>query len=110
MTNKEFTAYVFEQRRQGMSDSQIARSLGMSLAHFVGKLNEIEKAQGLDILNSSPVEKWSMPKKNDKKPVVKPVSGAEQPKQPVVEEHVKEEQAPEVVAPAKPAEDLSWME
>lgn len=106
MTNKEFTAYVFEQRRQGMSDSQIARSLGMSLAHFIGKLNEIEKQEGRDILNASPVEK---PKK-DKKPVVKPVSGAEQPKQPVVEEPVKEEQAPEVVAPAKPAEDLSWME
>ena len=109
MTNKEFTAYVFEQRRQGMSDSQIARSLGMSLAHFIGKLNEIEKEQGCDILNASPVERWSMPKK-DKKPVVKPVSGAEQPKEPVVEEPVKEEPAPEVVAPAKPAEDLSWME
>lgn len=106
MTNKEFTAYVFEQRRQGMSDSQIARSLGMSLAHFIGKLNEIEKQEGRDILNASPVEK---PKK-DKKPVVKPVSGAEQPKQPVVEEPVKEEQAPEVVAPTKPAENLSWME
>lgn len=97
MTNKEFTAYVFEQRRQGMSDSQIARSLGMSLAHFIGKLNEIEKAQGRDILNASPVEK---PKK-DKKPYVKPVSGAEQPK---VEEPVAEEIKPEVVVEA-PAEE-----
>lgn len=100
MTNKEFTAYVFEQRRQGMSDSQIARSLGMSLAHFIGKLNEIEKAQGRDILNASPVEK---PQKKDKKPIVKPVSGAEQPKKPIIEESI-------VAAPAESAEDLSWME
>lgn len=107
MTNKEFTAYVFEQRRQGMSDSQIARSLGMSLAHFIGKLNEIEKAQGRDIRNASPVEK---PQKHDRKPVVKPVSGAKQPKEPIVEEPVKEEPAPEVATPAEQAEDLSWME
>ena len=42
MTNKEFNEYVYEQKRQGRSESQIARSLGMSLAHFIGKLNGVD--------------------------------------------------------------------
>ena len=43
MTTKELVAYVNDQRRQGVSESQIARKLGMSLAHFLGKMNAIEK-------------------------------------------------------------------
>lgn len=43
MNDKEFVQYVNDKRRQGMSDSQIARSLGMSLAHMIGKLNVSEK-------------------------------------------------------------------
>ena len=43
MNDKEFVQYVNDKRRQGMSDSQIARSLGMSLAHMMGKLNVSEK-------------------------------------------------------------------
>ena len=42
MTNQEFKAYVNEQKRQGISESQIARSLGMSLAHFMGRLNGVD--------------------------------------------------------------------
>ena len=42
MTNQEFNAYVYEQKRQGRSESQIARSLGMSLAHFMGRLNGVD--------------------------------------------------------------------
>lgn len=43
MNDKEFVQYVNDKRRQGMSDSQIARSLGMSLTHMMGKLNVSEK-------------------------------------------------------------------
>ena len=39
MTNKEFRDYAFDKMRQGYSESQIAKSLGMSLAHFMGRLN-----------------------------------------------------------------------
>lgn len=31
---KSFTDYVYEKRRVGMNDKQIANSLGMSLKHF----------------------------------------------------------------------------
>ena len=43
MNDKEFVQYVNDKRRQGMSDSQIARSLGMSLTHMMGRLNVSEK-------------------------------------------------------------------
>ena len=42
MTNKEFRDYAFDKMRQGLSESQIARSLGMSLAHFMGRLNGVD--------------------------------------------------------------------
>lgn len=72
MTNQEFKAYVNDQKRQGISESQIARSLGMSLAHFMGRLN------GVDVDKIDPPKT----KKPDKKKKIdpKPVSGAEQPK------------------------------
>ena len=41
MTDAEFRHYIIEQRLQGRSDSQIARSLGMSLRHMIGKLNGV---------------------------------------------------------------------
>ena len=44
MTVKEMRDYIWEKRRQGLSDSQIARSLGMSLAHFVAECDKVEKA------------------------------------------------------------------
>lgn len=42
MTNEELKKYYHEQKIQGRSESQIARSLGMSLAHFMGKLNGVD--------------------------------------------------------------------
>ncbi len=60
MTNKDFNAYVFEQRRQGCSDSQIARSLGMSLAHFIGRLN------GVDVDKVDPPKSKNNPDKKEK--------------------------------------------
>lgn len=60
MTNKEFNAYVFEQRRQGCSDSQIARSLGMSLAHFIGRLN------GVDVDKVDPPKPKNKPDEKEK--------------------------------------------
>ena len=98
MTNKELKAYVFEEKRQGRSESQIARSLNMSLKHLIGKLN------GVDVDKIDPPK----PKKEEKKPVPKkvepkPVEVVPEPaKEPVVE--VAEE------IPVAPAEDLSWME
>lgn len=94
MTNKELKAYVFEEKRQGRSESQIARSLNMSLKHLIGKLN------GVDVDKIDPPK----PKKEEKKPAQKKVEPkpVEVVPEPVVE--AAEE------TPAAPAEDLSWME
>ena len=89
MTNQEFNAYVYEQKRQVRSDSQIARSLGMSLAHFMVKLNGVD------------VDKVDPPKKPTPK-VEKPVE-----KKPKKDEKKPE---PKEEVPEKPTEDLSWME
>ena len=98
MTNKELKAYVFEEKRQGRSESQIARSLNMSLKHLIGKLNGVD----VDKIDSP------KPKKEEKKPAPKKV----EPKPAeVVPEPVKEpavEAAEEI--PVAPTEDLSWME
>ena len=72
MNEKEFKEYVYEQRRQGRSESQIARSIGMSLAHFMGRLN------GVDVDKIDPPKKVDTPK-TEKKPEIKPVSGVKQP-------------------------------
>ena len=42
MTNEEFRKYYNDQKLQGRSESQIARSLGMSLSHFIGRLNGVD--------------------------------------------------------------------
>ena len=98
MTNKEFNAYVFEQRRQGRSDSQIARSLGMSLAHFIGKLN------GVDVDKVDPPKKTVNPAPQPQKAEVpKPVE-----KKPEVKPEPKKETVPGAPKPAE--EDNSWME
>lgn len=125
MNEKEFRQYVYEERRQGRSDSQIARSLGMSLKHMIGRLNGVD------------VDKIDPPKTNAQaakdlgikeapvhpvqKPEVKPVSGAKQPEKhekPKKEKSVdipkvekpKEEKPVEDPKEEKPVEDLSWME
>lgn len=110
MTDKEFRQYVNEQRLQGRSDSQIARSLGMSLKHLIGRLN------GVDVEKVDPPKQKVDTPKLEKKPEVKPVSGAKQSEKhdkhkkeksvdiPKVEEKVEEPKE------EKPVEDLSWME
>ena len=104
MTNKEFKQYVYEEKRQGRSESEIARSLGMSLAHFMGRLNGVD------------VEKVDPPKqeapKVEKKPEVKPVSGAKQPEKHEKPKKEKSVDIPKVEEPKeeKTTEDLSWME
>lgn len=104
MTDKEFRQYVYEEKRQGRSESQIARSLGMSLAHFMGRLNDVD------------VEKVDPPKqeapKVEKKPEVKPVSGAKQPEKHDKPKKEKAVDIPKAEEPKKEkaAEDLSWME
>lgn len=95
MTNKELKAYVFEEKRQGRSESQIARSLNMSLKHLIGKLNGVD-VDKIDPPKPKKEEKKPAPKKVEPKPVeVKP--------EPVVEPVVEE-------VPVAPVEDLSWME
>lgn len=80
MTNEELRKYYNEQKLQGRSESQIARSLGMSLAHLMGKLNGVD------------VNKVDPPKlKKEKKP----------------KKEAKEEVQPAPVEEVK--EDLSWM-
>lgn len=104
MTDKEFRQYVYEERRQGRSESQIARSLGMSLSHLMGRLNGVD------------VDKVDPPKQEDpkveKKPEVKPVSGAKQPEKHEKSKKEKAADIPKVEEPKeeKPVEDLSWME
>lgn len=83
MTDNEFKNYVYDQKRKGKSESQIARGLGMSLAHFMGKLNGVD-VEKVDIPKTEkqiekPVEKTI--KKSNKR---KSVSGAEQPKEETV--------------------------
>ena len=102
MNEKEFKEYVYEQRRQGRSESQIARSLGMSLSHLMGRLNGVD------------VEKVDPPKqeapKVEKKQEVKPVSGAKQPEKHEKPKKEKPVDIPKAVEEEKKPEDLSWME
>ena len=105
MTDKEFNAYVYEQRRQGISESQIARSLGMSLSHLMGRLN------GVDVDKVDPPKQKVEVPKVEKKPEVKPVSGAKQPEKhekPKKEKPVDIQKAEE--SKENKNEDLSWME
>ena len=106
MTNKELKAYVFEEKRQGRSESEIARSLNMSLKHLMGRLN------GVDVDKIDPPKQE---KKTEKKKLPKPEKVAEgvyrEPFENTIEriktndfdfgEESKEETK---------AEDLSWME
>lgn len=92
MTNEEFRKYYNEQRLQGRSESQIARSLGMSLTHFMGRLN------GVDVDKVDPPK----PKKN----VVSKYKG---------EIGINPNPVPLVVPKDEPKkeklkEDLSWMD
>ncbi len=98
MNEKEFKEYVYEQRRQGRSESQIARSLGMSLSHLMGRLN------GVDVDKVDP--------QVEKKQEVKPVSGAKQPEKHEKPKKEKTVDVPKVEEPKeeKPVEDLSWMD
>lgn len=82
-------------RDRGRSESEIARSLNMSLKHLIGRLN------GVDVDKVDPPK----PKKEVKKPASKKVEPkpVEVVPEPVVEPVVEE-------IPVAPAEDLSWME
>lgn len=105
MTDKEFRQYVYEEKRQGRSESEIARSLGMSLKHLIGRLNgvDVEKvdppktnaqtAKDLGI-KEAPVHPVQKPEKHEKPKKEKPVDiqKVEEPKE------------------EKKDEDLGWME
>ena len=102
MNDKEFREYVYEERRQGRSDSQIARSLGMSLKHLIGRLN------GVDVDKIDPPKQNVDTRKPEKKSEVKPVSGAKQPEKPKNEKPVYTPKVEE--SKEEKVEDLSWME
>ena len=106
MNDKEFRQYVYEERRQGRSESQIARSLGMSLSHLMGRLN------GVDVNKVDPPKQKVDAPKLEKKPEVKPVSGAKQSEK---HEKPKKERPVDIQKAEEPkeekmTEDLSWME
>ena len=106
MNEKEFREYVYEQQRQGRSESQIARSLGMSLAHFMGRLN------GVDVDKVDPPKRKVEAQQFEKKSEIKPVSGAKQPEK---HEKPKKEKAAELpkveeLKKEEKVEDFSWME
>ena len=98
MTNEELKKYYNEQKLQGRSESQIARSLGMSLTHFMGKLRGID----VDKIDPPKPKKEEAKKLKEKglsnKAVAKKLDIPEKP----AAKEVKEE--------PKPAEDLSWMD
>ncbi len=41
MNNKDLMKYIYEQRRIGKSNKQIATSLGMSMKHFMKEVGEV---------------------------------------------------------------------
>lgn len=66
---KLFNNYVYEKRRAGLSDKQIAMSLGMSLKHFHTMLNGEEAKKDIpDEPKKSVVEEKPFPVKNDAVP------------------------------------------
>lgn len=69
MTDKEFMNYIYESRRQGLDNGQIAAKLGMSTEELKDILEN-----GKTVIKSEPAR---VPEKEEKKPVKeKPVSGA----------------------------------
>lgn len=89
MSNEEFRKYYNEQKLQGRSESQIARSLGMSLSHFIGKLNGVD------------VDKIDPPKKK---------ADALKPKKEKATEAPKTEEKVEEPKEEKPVEEFNWMD
>ena len=127
MTNKELIAYTNTKRMNGESDSAIARSLGMSLTHFIGLLNQAEKELGHDIYKeyNKPSNKPKTPKNTER-----PVSGfgdseavkaafqraeekrtknnkVKKPKEEIKEEPT---ETVEVKKESKPEEEFNWMD
>ena len=114
MTNKELIAYTNTKRMNGESDSAIARSLGMSLTHFMGILNQAEKELGNDIYKTEQ-QKPKTPEKKER-----PVSGfgdSEAVKASFQRTEEKKSKKNNVKMPveepkeeSKDEEDLSWMD
>lgn len=94
MTNEELKKYYNAQKLQGRSESQIARSLGMSLTHFMGKL------KGVDVDKIDPPK----PKKNVVSKHKGDLAINPNPAPMVVPKDESKKEEP------KPAEDLSWMD
>lgn len=114
MTDKEFRQYVYEEKRQGRSESQIARSLGMSLSHLVGRLNGVDVEKVYPPKTNAQVAKdlgiKETPVRNIPKQEVKPVSGAKQPEKHEKPKKEKPVDIPKAAEEEKKPEDLSWME
>ena len=71
MTTKELRAYVYEQHRQGRSDTQIAESLGLNI-ETVAKMMDGDAV--VKPIETKPVEIKQEPKSVKKEPI-KPASG-----------------------------------
>jgi len=114
MTDKEFRQYVYEEKRQGRSESQIARSLGMSLSHLMGRLNGVDVEKVDPPKTNTQVAKdlgiKEAPVRNIQKSEVKPVSGAKQPEKHNKPKKEKTIDIPKDAEEEKKPEDLSWME
>lgn len=84
-----FKEYVFHKRRQGCSDKQIATSLGMSLKHFLSKIEEIEnKNPIIKTFNEQMAETFVKPNKKKEKepePEIVELVATEEVKEPVEE-------------------------
>lgn len=98
----DMMGYVYEQRNKGMSESQIAKSLGMSLKHFTAIVNGKDASQEKPKMNDAKI--YEVPKSEKK---VKPVSGAGEATN-TVKDNGKVELPKTIIAP--PEEDYNWMD
>lgn len=81
----DFKKYVMQQRTTGRSDKQIATSLGMSLKHFLARVEEVEnKNPIIKTFEEQMANTFLKPKKEKKPDVIEEIK-------PVATKEVKEE-------------------
>lgn len=103
MSNEfDMMGYVYEQRNKGMSESQIAKSLGMSLKHFTAVMNGKDAKQEKPQMNDAIV--YEVPKTEKK---IKPVSGAGEVTN-IIKNDGEIKLPKTIIAPLE--EDYSWMD
>lgn len=103
MSNEfDMMGYIYEQRNKGMSESQIAKSLGMSLKHFTAVVNGKDAKPENPQMNDAII--YKVPKSEKK---IKSVSGAGEVTNTIKDDD--EVKLPKTII-APPEEDYNWMD